>query len=84
VSSTTDGLWLTDTVHGVTLRGGVVAPSRSTQGDTPDPLPPIPPPLIQTSLVDQIAAVAGRDPMMLGATAYGDNVFTLRLWGGTA
>jgi hypothetical protein len=84
VSSTTEGLWLTDTVHGVTLRGGVGASSRSSQGDTSEPLPPIPPPLVQTSLEDHIAAVAGRDPTMLGATGYGDNVFTVRLWGGTA
>lgn len=80
MTTTDDGLWLTDTVHGVTVRGGVVAPS--SQGDTPAPPPP--PLLVQTPLKDHIAAAAGMDPILLGATGYGDNVFTLRLWGGTA
>jgi hypothetical protein len=39
--------------------------------------------LVQTSLEDHIIAATGMDPTMLGATGYGDNVFTLRLWGGT-
>lgn len=82
-STTDDGLWLTDTVHGVTLRGRVEAPSPTPQGDTPAELPPPPLPLVQTSLEDHIAAAAGMDPVLLGATGYGDNVFTLRLWGST-
>jgi hypothetical protein len=32
-------------------------------------------------LVDQIAALAGLDPAMLGATGYMDDVFTTRLAG---
>jgi hypothetical protein len=32
-------------------------------------------------LVDQIAALAGQDPAMLGATGYADEVFTTRLAG---
>lgn len=35
-------------------------------------------------LVDQIAALAGRDPAMLGATSYMDDVFTVRLSGDTS
>jgi hypothetical protein len=38
---------------------------------------PKPPP----SLADQIASVAGRDPILLGATGYMDTVFTSRLAG---
>lgn len=33
------------------------------------------------SLFDQISALEGQDPLMVGATAYADDVFTLRLWG---
>lgn len=33
------------------------------------------------SLVDQIAALGGRDPAMIGATGYVDDVFTTRLAG---
>jgi hypothetical protein len=32
-------------------------------------------------LVDQIAALAGQDPALLGATGYMDDVFTTRLAG---
>lgn len=32
-------------------------------------------------LVDQIAALAGQDPAMIGATGYIDEVFTTRLAG---
>jgi hypothetical protein len=80
VSSTTDNLWLTDTVHGVSLRGSVLS-QPSPQADASE-LPPVPPPPVQTSLVDHIAAAAGMDPTFLGATGYGDPVFTLRLLGG--
>jgi hypothetical protein len=34
-----------------------------------------------TPLVDQIAALSGQDPAMLGATGYIDDVFTTRLAG---
>jgi hypothetical protein len=34
-----------------------------------------------TPLVDQIAALAGQDPALLGATGYADDVFTTRLAG---
>lgn len=35
-------------------------------------------------LVDQIAALAGQDPALMGASGYGDDVFTTRLWGDTS
>jgi hypothetical protein len=35
------------------------------------------------TLAEQIAAVAGEDPILLGATGYGDDVFTSRLVGDT-
>ena len=38
---------------------------------------------VAPTLADQIAAVAGQDPILLGATGYGDDVFTSRLVGDT-
>ena len=38
---------------------------------------------VMPSLEDQLAALAGQDPILLGATGYMDNVFTTRLVGDT-
>lgn len=41
-------------------------------------------PMQMPSLADQIAAVAGQDSLLIGASGYMDDVFTTRLWGDTS